>query len=152
LSSIICFDGDSPQLLAQAGALRADVMLDPSNDWRANDPWHTQMASFRAIEEGFSLIRQTSTGLSAAYDYQGRRLAAMDHYMTTDYAMVSHVPTPGRAHGLLAARGLVCMVLLGRTCFTDGPVVASKACPTPNVTIFDRPADLSSGQADEVQA
>jgi apolipoprotein N-acyltransferase len=95
LSSIICFDADSPQLLAQAGALGADVMLDPSNDWRAIDPWHTQMASFRAIEQGFNLIRQTSLGLSAAYDYQGRRLAAMDHYQTADYVMVSQVPTKG---------------------------------------------------------
>ncbi len=95
LSSIICYDGDFPQLLAQAGALGADVMLDPSNDWRAIDPWHTQMVSFRAIEQGFNLTRQTSQGLSAAFDYQGRRLAAMDHYQTTDYAMVSQVPTRG---------------------------------------------------------
>jgi apolipoprotein N-acyltransferase len=95
LSSIICYDGDFPQLLAQAGALGADVMLDPSNDWREIDPWHTQMASFRGIEQGFNLIRQTSQGLSAAFDYQGRRLAAMDHYQTTDYAMVSQVPTRG---------------------------------------------------------
>ena len=34
LSSIICFDGDFPQLLAQAGTLSADVVLDPSNDRR----------------------------------------------------------------------------------------------------------------------
>ena len=95
LSSIICYDGDFPQLLAQAGALRTDVMLDPSNDWPAIDPWHTQMASFRAIEQGFNLIRQTSLGLSAAFDYEGRRLAAMDHYQTTDYAMVSQVSTRG---------------------------------------------------------
>jgi len=95
LSSIICFDGDFPQLLAQAGALRADVMLDPSNDWRGIDPWHTQMASFRSIEQGFNLIRQTAGGLSATYDYQGRRLAAMDHYQTVDYAMVSEVPMRG---------------------------------------------------------
>jgi len=95
LSSIICFDGDFPQLLAQAGALRADIVLDPSSDWRAIDPWHTQMASFRGIEEGSNLIRQTSQGLSAAFDYQGRRLAAMDHYQTADYAMVSQVPTRG---------------------------------------------------------
>jgi apolipoprotein N-acyltransferase len=95
LSSIICFDGDFPQLPAQAGALGADVVLDPSNDWRAIDPWHTQMVSFRAIEQGVNLIRHTSRGLSAAFDYQGRQLAAMDHYQTTDYAMVSEVPTKG---------------------------------------------------------
>jgi len=95
LSSVICFDADSPQLLAQAGALGSDIVLDPSNDWRAIDPWHTQMASFRAIEQGVNFVRQTSQGLSAAFDYQGRRLSAMDHYQTTDYDLVSEVPTRG---------------------------------------------------------
>lgn len=95
LSSIICFDADFPQLLAQAGAMHADVMLDPSNDWRAIDPWHTQMASFRAIEQGFNLVRHTDNGLSAAFDYQGRRLAAMDHYQAVDHVMISQVPTKG---------------------------------------------------------
>jgi len=92
---MICFDGDFPQLLAQAGALRADIMLDPAKDWRAIDPLHTRMASFRAIEQGFNLIRQTSQGRSAAYDYQGRLLASMDHFHTADYAMVSQIPTRG---------------------------------------------------------
>ncbi len=95
LSSVICFDADFPQLLTQAGALGADIVLDPSNDWREVDPWHTQMASFRAIEQGVNLVRQTSQGLSAAFDYQGRRLSAMDHYYTADYALVSEVPTRG---------------------------------------------------------
>jgi apolipoprotein N-acyltransferase len=95
LSSIICFDGDFPQLLAQAGSSSTDVMLDPSNDWHAIDPWHTQMASFRAIEQGFNLIRQTSQGLSAAFDYQGRRLASVDDFHTIDYTMISEVPTKG---------------------------------------------------------
>ena len=46
LTSVICFDADFPQLLAQAGELQADIVLDPSNDWKAIDPWHTQMAGF----------------------------------------------------------------------------------------------------------
>jgi apolipoprotein N-acyltransferase len=95
LSSIICFDADFPQLLAQAGVSGVDVLFDPSNDWRAIDPWHTQMASFRAIEQGVNLIRHTSQGLSAAFDYQGRRLAAMDDYHSTDKVMVTQVPTRG---------------------------------------------------------
>jgi apolipoprotein N-acyltransferase len=95
ISSVICFDADFPQLLAQAGALGTDVVLDPSNDWRAIDPWHTQMASFRAIEQGFNLVRHTSQGLAAAYDYQGHRLAAMDHYQATDQTLVAQVPTKG---------------------------------------------------------
>jgi apolipoprotein N-acyltransferase len=95
LTSIICFDADFPRLLAQAGDLRADIVLDPSNDWKAIDPWHTQMASFRAIEQGVNFVRQTSLGFSAAYDYQGRPLATMDHYLATDRALVGQVPTRG---------------------------------------------------------
>ncbi len=95
LSSIICFDADFPQLLGQAGVLGVDILLDPSNDWRAIDPWHTQMANFRAIEQGVNLIRHTSQGLSAAFDYQGRRLGAMDDYKSMDKVMVTEVPTRG---------------------------------------------------------
>ena len=95
ITSVICFDADFPRLLAQAGALHADIVLDPSNDWKAIDPWHTRMAGFRAIEEGVNLVRQTSQGLSAAFDYEGRVLATMDHYAAADHALVSQVPTRG---------------------------------------------------------
>ena len=95
LSSVICFDADFPQLLAQAGRLGTDLLLDPSNDWKAIDPWHTRMASFRAIEQGFNLVRHTSQGLSAAFDYQGRELGSMDHYVTADRVLVAQVPTRG---------------------------------------------------------
>jgi apolipoprotein N-acyltransferase len=95
LSSVICFDADFPQLLAQAGRLKTDLLLDPSNDWKAIDPWHTRMASFRAVEQGFNLVRHTSQGLSAAFDYQGRQLAAMDHYLAADRVLVAQVPIHG---------------------------------------------------------
>jgi apolipoprotein N-acyltransferase len=71
------------------------MLLDPSNDWPAIDPWHTQMASFRAIEQGVILVRHASQGLSAAFDYQGRRLAAMDDYQSMDKVMVTQVPIRG---------------------------------------------------------
>jgi apolipoprotein N-acyltransferase len=86
---------DFPGLFHQAGRLKTDLMLVPSNDWRAIDPWHTEMARFRAIEQGFNMVRQTSLGLSVATDYQGRVLNRMDHYTTADHVMVSEVPTRG---------------------------------------------------------
>jgi apolipoprotein N-acyltransferase len=95
LTAVICFDADFPRLLAQASRLGADVILDPSNDWPAIDPWHTRMASFRAVEQGANLVRHTSQGLSAAYDYEGRVLATMDHFASQSRAMVSEVPTRG---------------------------------------------------------
>jgi apolipoprotein N-acyltransferase len=96
ISSVICFDADSVQLLHQAGSGGADVMLVPSNDWRAIDPWHTQMAVFRAVEQGFNMVRHASHGLSIATDYQGRVRGAMDHYATSgERVLISEVPVRG---------------------------------------------------------
>jgi apolipoprotein N-acyltransferase len=81
ISAAICFDADFPRLIAQAGRSKTDILLVPSNDWKAIDPWHTRMASFRAIEQGFNLVRHTSPGLSAAFDYEGHELASMDHLL-----------------------------------------------------------------------
>lgn len=95
VSSVICFDMDFPGLLKQAGRQKTDVMLVPSNDWRAIDPWHSEMARFRAIEQGFNMVRHASNGLSIATDFQGRVLSRMDHYTTDDRVLISEVPTRG---------------------------------------------------------
>ena len=95
LSSVICFDMDFPGLLHEAGNLGTDIMLVPSNDWLEIDPWHTEMALFRAIEQGFNMVRQTANGLSLATDTRGRALSRMDHFTTEDRVMVSQVPTRG---------------------------------------------------------
>jgi apolipoprotein N-acyltransferase len=95
LNAAICYDTDFPRLMAQAGALKADLVLSPAGDWRAIDPRHTEIASFRAIEQGFNLVRQSNGGLSAAYDYQGRQLASMDEYQSADLTLIAQVPTRG---------------------------------------------------------
>ena len=94
IASVICFDMDHPVYLRQAGRSGIDVMLVPSNDWPDIVPFHTYMASFRGIENGFSIVRATGHGLAATFDYQGRMLATAD-YFTTKGAMVAHVPTQG---------------------------------------------------------
>jgi len=94
IASVICFDMDHPVYIRQAGRSGTDVMLVPSNDWREIVPFHTYMASYRGIENGFSIVRATGNGLSAAFDYQARMLATAD-YSTTKQAMVAHVPTQG---------------------------------------------------------
>jgi apolipoprotein N-acyltransferase len=95
ISNVICFDGNFPALLRQAGQASVDLMLVPSNDWREIDPWHAQNSTFRAIENGFSLVRQTSHGLSIAVDYEGRVLASSDYFVTQEQVMVAFVPTKG---------------------------------------------------------
>ena len=95
VSAAICFDTDFPSLIAQAGKIGTDIMLSPASDWNAINPRHTQMAQFRAIEQGFNLVRQANLGLSAAFDYQGRQLSSMSETQSSDLTLVSEVPVKG---------------------------------------------------------
>jgi apolipoprotein N-acyltransferase len=95
MAGAICYDMDFPSFIAQAGPQRTDIMLVPASDWRGIDPRHSEIASFRAIEQGFNLVRQGNRGLSAAYDYQGHIMARMDHYQADELTLVSQIPTGG---------------------------------------------------------
>jgi len=95
LSALICADADYPQLVTQAGKLNADIVLNAANDWPEINPWHSRMASFRGIEQGFNQIRAASNGVSEAYDYKGHRLAAMDDSLVDTRSIVAYVPVRG---------------------------------------------------------
>jgi apolipoprotein N-acyltransferase len=95
LSSVVCYDADFPGTLRQAGQAGADILLVPSNDWQAADPMHTQLTTFRAIENGYSLVRPTTNGLSMAVDYEGQVLAASDYFTTEQQVIVADVPIHG---------------------------------------------------------
>jgi apolipoprotein N-acyltransferase len=93
LATIICFENDFPAFNRKAAD--ADIIFDPSGDWIEIDPYHTNMHAFRAIENGYSTFRITASGLSAAYDYQGRTLATMDYFKTKDLVFTAYLPTKG---------------------------------------------------------
>ncbi len=95
ISAIICYDADFPRLSLQAGKAEVDLMSIPANDWKEIQPLHTNMSVFRAIENGFSIIRPTGNGVSAAFDYQGRTLSLMDSFKTGQKVMISDIPTNG---------------------------------------------------------
>jgi apolipoprotein N-acyltransferase len=95
LSNVICFDADFPSTDRQAGQAGADIMLVPSNDWGEIDPYHTQLITFRAIENGYSLVRPTSYGLAMTVDYEGHVLAASDYFTPNPQVMVAYVPMQG---------------------------------------------------------
>lgn len=95
LSTAICFDADFPATMRQAGQGGADLVLVPAHDWQALDPQHSYDATFRAIENGYSLVRVSAQGLSLTVDYEGHVLAASDYYTTDNQIMVAYVPTHG---------------------------------------------------------
>jgi apolipoprotein N-acyltransferase len=127
LANVICFDLDFPATIRQAGQAGADLMLGPSDDWQAVDPAHTQKAAFRAVENGFSLVRQASKGLSMAVDYQGRVMAASDYFTTDQPVMVAYVPVHG-VRTIYAAIGdfFAWLCILGLVVFIGMAIIRSR--------------------------
>ena len=95
LSSAICFDMDFPCLLSQAGRNGADILLAPSNDWTAVRAIHARMATVRAVEQGFNLVRPTKDGYSFSTDALGRTLAWQNTDRPGDHVLIANVPTSG---------------------------------------------------------
>jgi apolipoprotein N-acyltransferase len=95
ISSVICFDMDSPKDISKIGKEGVDILLVPSWDWKKITPYHTNMAIVRGIENGFSVVRQTNEGMSASADYHGRVLSSMNHFNTKERLLLSNVPTKG---------------------------------------------------------
>ncbi|KDN21827.1 nitrilase-related carbon-nitrogen hydrolase [Amycolatopsis rifamycinica] len=91
LSNIICYDADFP-----AGAhVAADIMLVPGGDWPEMGRIHTQMASLRAVENGYALVRSDVNGSSQAFDRQGHVLSQQDTTTGDNLPWITDVPTRG---------------------------------------------------------
>lgn len=95
IATVICYDADFASFMRPAGQAHVDILLDPSLDWNEVKVTHDQMATLRAIENGVSLVRATSMGLSSAVDYHGRRLASIDYFNTDTPVLVTLMPIHG---------------------------------------------------------
>ncbi len=93
IAGAICFDLDFPNYLKEAKG--ADILLAPSNDWKEIDQLHTNMAKFRALEQGFNLVRQASLGHSIGTDYTGKVISEMNHFTDNDKVLITQLPTKG---------------------------------------------------------
>jgi apolipoprotein N-acyltransferase len=95
MAAAICYDADFPEFIRQAGQAHADVLIVPANEWKAIKNIHVQMAAFRAIENGVSLVRPAASGLSSAFDPWGRVLAVGDFFAAGDRTVTAQVPLGG---------------------------------------------------------
>ena len=98
ISTSICYDADMPSGMQQLAQNKSDVLLLPSGDWYDIAPYHSYMAMFRGIENGCTVVRQASGGLSLVTDYRGKTEASFDFYKPgTKFWMADivtgHVPT-----------------------------------------------------------
>jgi apolipoprotein N-acyltransferase len=100
----ICFDGDFPAHFAGPTSRELELLLLPASDWRAISSLHMRQAMFRAVEQGFSLVRQANQGTSAAVDGYGRVYGEMDHFQTEERVLRAELPV-GRVPTLYARLG-----------------------------------------------
>lgn len=93
ITGVICFDLDFPNYLKDASG--SDILLAPSNDWKEVAKLHTDMSKFRAIEQGFNFIRQTSHGISIGTNYTGEVISEMNHFNSDDKTLITQLPIKG---------------------------------------------------------
>jgi apolipoprotein N-acyltransferase len=122
LSGIICNDTNHEEIVAQAGKNGTDILFAPSMEVKAIDPVHAHMATYRAIENGVTLVRQADNGLSIVVDPYGRVAANMDHFNNSERIMVAKVPIQstftlypyiGDLFAWLAVVGFVVIAIVG---------------------------------------
>ncbi len=98
LASVICLDMDFPGFMRQAGQQGVDIVLSGAIDGTPlsrGNPIHAIMASYRAIESGFSLARGGAYAQNLAVDYLGRVQGRSDYYAAEERTAVAHLPIAG---------------------------------------------------------
>lgn len=95
IGAAVCFDMDFPYFIRRFARMGTDIVLVPSYDSERIRPYHTEVGLFRAVEGGFSVVRQVNAGASMATDWAGRVLARQDFFTTADRLMIADVPTRG---------------------------------------------------------
>jgi apolipoprotein N-acyltransferase len=84
IAGVICYDTDYVPYMHQPASAQVGLVLAPANDWAAVRYDHTHVAVYRAVENGFSMMRPDALGISLAVDPFGRELASADYYDTAD--------------------------------------------------------------------
>ncbi len=96
LSAIICWDADFPNIVKQAGAQNVDLLIVPAQDWLGVRDIHAGMATFRAVENGLTIFRQTGQGVSLVSDPYGKLLNRVDSFEEAagEFISIQKVSTP----------------------------------------------------------
>ena len=96
LSAIICWDADFPNIVKQAGAQNVDLLIVPAQDWLGVRDIHAGMATFRAVENGLTVFRQTGQGVSLVSDPYGKVLNRVDSFeeSASEFVSIQKVSTP----------------------------------------------------------
>lgn len=122
ITGAICYELDFPVHIRQAAMQHADMLLAPANDWEAIKNIHARMARLRAIENGISMLRPATGGVSIAVDPFGRILSQVDAYICKNAPLTASIPI-GPVATIYSRLGnyfnWLCLIL-ALTCLTMG--------------------------------
>ena len=91
-SPVICYDADFPVMMRQVGKNNTDVIMVATGDWYSISPYHSKIGIVRSIENGVSMLKTVSYGLSVAADAYGNILAKDDFFEDDHHIMISEIP------------------------------------------------------------
>jgi apolipoprotein N-acyltransferase len=78
IGPLVCFESTFPDLTRELARMGADVIVVQSATTTFQDSWapeqHAALAAFRAVESGRPVVHATVSGVSSAYDADGRRI------------------------------------------------------------------------------
>lgn len=123
LGGMICQDDNFTDLARGYGRAATPLLAVPTNDWPAIRFAHLDNSRFRAIENGYAVVRATSNGISALVSPRGELLASCDHtaagpqLLTGDVPLGDGVATPYARFGdwpMLALSALLIALALRR--------------------------------------
>lgn len=92
LGGMICQDDNFTDLARGYGRDAVPLLAVPTNDWPAIRFAHFDNARFRAIENGYAIVRAASNGISAIVSPRGEVLASCDHTQNGRRLLVVDVP------------------------------------------------------------
>ncbi|HEX6811047.1 MAG TPA: nitrilase-related carbon-nitrogen hydrolase [Planctomycetota bacterium] len=89
---MICQDDNFTGVARGYGRDATALLAVPTNDWPAIRFAHFDNSRFRAIENGYAIVRATSNGISAIVSPRGEVLASCDHTEHGPRLLVGDVP------------------------------------------------------------
>jgi apolipoprotein N-acyltransferase len=91
IGATICHDADFPHFVRQAPSLGVDVLINPADDWAAIQSLHANMAAYRAVETGVTMLR-AARGISFAAGPPGNMIATRNSIAGEGRDFIARVP------------------------------------------------------------
>lgn len=89
---MICQDDNFTDVARTYGRMAVPLVAVPTNDWEDIREFHLENSLFRALENGYAVVRAASSGISALISPRGEVLARCDHVLQGQQMLCGDLP------------------------------------------------------------